>query len=345
MKISLKVSVNGVLNGGDLSSFRTFMKKKDPNWGKHNGEDANNILVPQAVFADNKVIPMISRDCFLSFVFESSVFNDAAEMVFNGMRMLTPELLSRGYLLPISGAGAMKKTSAIKIPHLLSETHLEPADLSLRVGSQQGHRNSNSLRYEVVLPTLTYATNLYVDLDDLSFISTDGLFDRAAMTEDLIKIPQVRDFFRETYGVELPEPKFYVKTSTPTEVAEQGILLPKTVTKKLLTFILESFANAQIRKSKAVGEITELKASLKGESFDLMNDASRAAFIELAVDSYRPRYKEAAPAQIEAATLAVKTSKNPKNENTEESENKTMKKKSKKKDVESNEVIVDEEGA
>lgn len=287
LKFSVKLKVNGVLNGGDKASFKSGMKKL----GATAVTVYDNLLPPQCLFSEKGMIPIITRDCFLGFSHEVSL-SDTNFKDLTTMQSLSPNSLLRGYLY--AGVG-LKKQGAIRLPALTGpEINAELVSVLFR--TKRGEKDSISVRNEVAFPECEYSATGFVDLQELLFVSVDGLYDRKALDKNYLESENVKAYFKQTYGVNLPEVKWYVKGNSLNEISEEGVVLPPEVAKKCLESFFGKVLNASYSKSKAVGQLTELNVYFNNKTFNLLNKEELNVLLEEAKDLYvNKTYRQVEP--------------------------------------------------
>lgn len=316
IKFQIKLNVKGNVNGGSVESFKRGMRQfeETKDFGEYSkGEktkDANNIVVPQAVFTKTGVKIVITRDAFLATAVQPIIFGSDISPITQTMAFLFPDSLLRGWLKTIAGGQSLKKASAIKMPNFESD-EISPGQISLLPGTVRGQKDDTSFRYAVAYPEQSFETTAYLDLDETLFLSTDALYDRPAVDPAVLKMDAVKAFFLNTYGVALPETAYYKKTNNPSELSEQGIVLPNEVGAKLLLTFCEILNRAGFMKADASSTTESVVATFNEKDYNILDKKQADKLVaDYVKNAGKSAYREVTGDEIAAVQVVTKKQKN-----------------------------------
>lgn len=240
-------------------------------------EDSDFKYKKEAEDIDFKKTPLyISQNCIRHHLFREHAY----DLHFATNKNLDKILASftglvRGYVVPSSQC---KRTSALLMEDFVDHLGNGNFEQMGRSGTKEkfvnkhGEESSNTFFSKTTFGETSYSSYGSISMEQLSFISLDQKFDRAAMAirDDQVEplISSIQNYIQSLMPIlyETPnhlEPKVifhenYVRIGTIFDEGEHGILLNNDAIQVLVDYTLLKIANLSIRQAKAYMYVDEI---------------------------------------------------------------------------------------
>lgn len=135
---------------------------------------------------------------------------------------------------------------------------------SMKVGSKEGPRDSNSYRYKETCGEIHYMSEINFDVKQLQFISVDDNYDRMSIYEK-----EVEEYlhYLNKYGYDAKKGIF--STTHDNLVGEQGIVLPDKAIYDMIRIIVKKFLDIYIYRAGSYAKTEKFVIILDGKEIDI----------------------------------------------------------------------------
>lgn len=326
----------GIVKYGDSSFF-------------NNGKPLSNVLFSKKTFRTNpndgvaEYHVKVSSECLRNSIFsngmpaQSPTIMSIPHVLYSAIAH--PDSLVRGYMFA-DKKGTIRKKSPLYITdaeevgawrrHIATDFHSRSGQKESNEGKGSEDAKDTSIYKIENVGTTTYIAKGGIDVQELSFISGDPIYDRMAVNVDGgVNETIYLDVLSKHLNIVRPEFKYYYLNNTYTadEWAERGVLLNAEAVNKLIKRTLKNILNISVIRRNAFLATSKLILTVHtdngSETFEVTHDNVEDLYFDC-VTNYCEASEEkilANKAMVETLTAnAKKSSKSKKNTATDSNE-------------------------
>jgi hypothetical protein len=179
--------------------------------------------------------------------------------------MSQDNVIARGFMY-VSKTDSYKRKGAICVT---AAEQISGAVTSIETRSKSGKKTDTSLFYKETCGDITYRSEIFFDIKQMHFISTDDNYDRASMDEK-----DVPNFIQHIDGRYGKGSAVYGNWGTTHKniIGEQGVLLNSKVVTNIVREVIKGVLGINIYRNDAYAKTSGIKIALgyEGESINLL---------------------------------------------------------------------------
>lgn len=278
INFKMEMSGRGIVNY-DSSDQKYLLFKRNELSSNGTGSD-KNFKLSKKVFTENGYKVKISQECLRHSIYQNEVDNFTTSIMYSPNILSnyigSKAILTRGYMFAPtkeSKQETLKRTSCLNITDAIQMFDPESSDdakktklaIEMVTGADQSIvniENVGDIKYDAIGS---------INLKEMSFISTDPLFDRLCVNDDWCQEGQYFDtVLKNNLGENYGKHGYFTNVNKifTTKFGESGILLNDHVIVDLTKYLFKLLAQTEIKRTGSFAKVSSLKYQFIYDGFD-----------------------------------------------------------------------------